>query len=67
MVCRRGTMKVNVVKDEHGKVVATYENATPGGPSVKPMLKPGHRVHEVEAPEDYKKDIKVFYEHHSRQ
>lgn len=59
-------MKVNIVKDANGKVVATFENAVPGGPSVKPMLKPGHKVHEVEASENYKKDIKAFYEHHSR-
>jgi hypothetical protein len=59
-------MKVNVVKDEKGKVVATLEQARAGGPSIKPILKPGHKVHEVEAPEDYKKDIEAFYEAHSR-
>jgi hypothetical protein len=59
-------MKVNIVKDERGKVVATYESAAPGEPWLKPVLKPGHKAHEVEAPEDYKKDIKAFYEHHSR-
>jgi hypothetical protein len=66
MVCRRKPMKVNVVKDENGKVVATFEHAAPGGPSVKPVLKPGHTVHEVEAAETYKRDIKAFYAHHSR-
>jgi hypothetical protein len=59
-------MKVNVVKDEKGKVVATVEQSPAGGPSVKPVLEPGHKVHEVEAPEDYKKDIEAFYELHSR-
>jgi len=59
-------MKVNVVKDEKGKVIATFEHAAPGGPSVKPVLKPGHKVHEVEAEESYKKNLKSFYEHHSR-
>ncbi len=60
-------MKLNIVKDEKGKVVATYENpAVAGGPAVKPVLKPGHKVHEVEAPENYKVDIKAFYAHHSR-
>ena len=47
-------MKVNLVKDANGKVVATFENAVAGGPSVKPVLKPGHKVHEVDAPENYK-------------
>jgi hypothetical protein len=59
-------MKVNLVKDEHGKVVATYESAARGGPTVKPVLKPGQTVHEVEASDDYKKDIKAFYKHNSR-
>jgi hypothetical protein len=59
-------MKVNIIKDATGKVVATFENAVAGGPSVKPLLKPGHKVHEVEASENYKKDIEAFYKQHSR-
>lgn len=59
-------MKVNLIKDENGKVVATFEHGVPGGPSLKPVLKSGHKVHEVEASPDYTKDIKSFYEHHSR-
>jgi hypothetical protein len=59
-------MKINVVKDEHGKVVATFENAVAGGPNAKPVLKPGHKVHEVEVAENYKTNIKAVYEHHSR-
>jgi hypothetical protein len=59
-------MKVNLVKDEHGKVVATFENPTADGASVRPMLEPGHTVHEVEAEENYHADLKAFYEHHSR-
>jgi hypothetical protein len=58
-------MKVNVVKDEDGKVVATFENATAGGPTVRPVLKPGHTVHEVEADEDYTADLTSFYQRHS--
>ncbi len=59
-------MKINLVKDEHGKVVATFENAVAGCPSTRPVLKPGHTVHEVEVPEDYKKDIKSLYKRHSK-
>jgi hypothetical protein len=58
-------MKVNVVRDRDGKVVATYENAVAGGPAVKPVLKSGHTVHEVEAEENYLTDLKAFYERHS--
>lgn len=59
-------MKVNIVKDENGKVIATFEHAVAGGPSVKPVLKPGHTVHEAEAHENYRADIKAFYRQHSR-
>lgn len=59
-------MKVNVVKDSNGRVVATFENPVGDGPAVRPVLKPGHTVHEVEAAEDYTDDISAFYERHSR-
>jgi hypothetical protein len=59
-------MKVNLVKDANGKVVATFENPVAGGSSMKPVLKPGHTVHEVDAPEKYKEDINAFYKQHSR-
>jgi hypothetical protein len=62
-------MKLSVVKDQHGKVVATFEHDAPGGRTIKPALKPGHTVHVVDAPDDYKKDmktLKAFYDHHSR-
>ncbi len=60
-------MKVNIVKDENGKVVATFENAVAGGPSIRPLLKPGHTVHAVEAEEHYKANIRAFYKQHSRE
>ncbi len=59
-------MKVNVVKDENGKVVATFEDAAAGSPALKPVLRPGHKVHEVEVAENYKSDIKAFYAKHGR-
>ena len=60
-------MKINLVKDKEGKVVATFEHpSTPGGPSSRPKLKPGHTLHEVEAPEDYMANLKALYKQHSR-
>lgn len=59
-------MKLNVIKDGDGKVVATFENPVGDGPSVRPVLKPGHTVHEVEADENYTDNIASLYEHHSR-
>lgn len=59
-------MKVNIVKDEAGKVVATFEDGVGGGPSIRPVLKPGHTVDQVEADETYEEDIAGFYQQHSR-
>jgi hypothetical protein len=60
-------MKVNLVKDENGNVVATFENPkSDGDPIARPVLKPGHTVLEVDAPQNYTTDIKSFYEQHSR-
>ena len=59
-------MKVNIIKDDKGAVVATFEKGASGSPFLKPMLKPGHTVHEVDAADDYKADIKAFYKRHSR-
>jgi hypothetical protein len=58
-------MKVNVIKNEHGKVVATFEEDAPGGPSLRPVLKPGYRVEQVDAAEDYAADLGSFYQRHS--
>ena len=58
-------MKINIVKDDKGKVVATFENPAPGGPTIKPKLKVGHKVHEVDAPENYKANIQAIYRQHS--
>jgi hypothetical protein len=60
-------MKVNLVKDEQGKVVATFEKGPAGaGAFVRPMLQSGHTIEEVEAEENYTANIKAFYEQHSR-
>jgi hypothetical protein len=59
------TVKVNVVRDENGKVVATFEHAAAGGPSIGPVLQPKETVLEVEAAENYLADIKAFYKQHS--
>jgi hypothetical protein len=57
--------QVSVVKDQNGRVVATFENPEADG-ALKRVLKPGETVHEVEAKDDYLSDIAGFVEHHSR-
>ena len=48
-------MKLNIVKDKAGKVIATYEKAQGNGP-----------VHEIEVAENYLPDIEALYQQHSK-
>jgi hypothetical protein len=58
-------MKVNVVKDKSGRVIATFEKAQGGGPSVTPELDAGHTVHEIDVAENYRQNIHALYEQQS--
>jgi hypothetical protein len=58
-------MKVNILKDAKGKVVATFESAATGSPAIKPVPMAGETVLEVDTEENYKADIKAFYQKHS--
>jgi hypothetical protein len=57
-------MKIQAVKDKNGKVIATYEKATGQGPSVEPILDSGHTVVEMEVPDNFRENVKTFYEQH---
>jgi hypothetical protein len=57
--------RVSVVRDQNGKVVATFEKSNTGETTLRPALKPGHTVHEVDAEDDYRSNIKDFYRRHS--
>jgi hypothetical protein len=57
--------QVSVVRDQNGRVVATFEKSRRGEPQLGPALKPGHTVHDVEAEDDYLSNIKDFYRQHS--
>jgi hypothetical protein len=59
-------MKVNIVKDSSGKVVGAFEKASSSGAHVAPQLKPGQTVDEVDAQNDYKQNLKAFYQQHSK-
>ncbi len=53
-------MKVHVMKDREGKVVASFEKK-PGGVKLEPTVAPGHKVEETEVPENYVADLRVLY------
>jgi hypothetical protein len=59
-------MKLNIVKDKAGKVIATYEKAQGNGPSVTPELDRTHTVHEIEVAENYLPNIEALYQQHSK-
>ena len=59
-------MKLNIVKDKAGKVIATFENAQGDGPSIAPDLNGGHTVHEIEVAENYQQNIHAVYHQHSK-
>jgi hypothetical protein len=59
-------MKVNVVKDSSGRVVAAFEKPAPSGPQIAPQLQPEYTVHEVDASDNYKQNPMTFYENHSK-
>ena len=55
-------MKVNVVKDKSGRVIATFEKAQAGAPSVTPELDASHTVHEIDVADNYRQNIHALYE-----
>jgi hypothetical protein len=52
-------MKINAVKDQSGKVVATFESAT--GASVMPVLPAGHKVEQIEVADNYRDNLHLIY------
>jgi hypothetical protein len=58
-------MKINIVKDKAGKVIATFEKPAADGPAVTPELDHTHTVHEIEVAENYRQDIQAVYKQHS--
>ncbi len=58
-------MKINLVKDKAGKVIATFEQATGDGLAVTPELDQTHTVHVVEVAENYRQDVQAVYKQHS--
>lgn len=58
-------MKIHVVKDQQGKVIATYEKTSDQNhASVEPVLPAGHKVEEMEVADDFHTNLKAFYETH---
>jgi hypothetical protein len=57
------TMKIHVVKDKSGKVVATFEPAVGTGPSstLTPVLNDKETIGELDVPDNYKENLSTIY------
>jgi hypothetical protein len=54
-------MKIKVVKDRSGKVIATFESSSVNGTTLTPVLPDGHKVEEIEVAENYKDNLSAVY------
>jgi len=54
-------MKIQAVKDPHGKVIATFEAATGHGATLTPVLPAGHKVEELEVADNYRENLGAVY------
>ena len=57
-------MKVQIVRDAKGKVVATAEIAKGSEVSALPILEKGQTVEEVSVTDQYSNDLPAFYKQH---
>ena len=54
-------MKINVVKDKSGKVIATFQSVSGNGPQVKPIAKDDIKVEMAEVPDNYHSNLSSIY------
>ncbi len=54
-------MKIHVVKDKSGRVVASFETAAGTGPTLRPVLHDGEKAEEVEVADNYKENLTLLY------
>lgn len=54
-------MQINVVKDKSGKVLATFQSGSGNGAQAKPISSAGHKVEQLEVPENYRSNLGTIY------
>jgi hypothetical protein len=54
-------MKIYVVKNSAGKVVASYEAATHGATTLAPVLNAGEKAEELDVAENYRENLHLIY------
>ena len=58
-------MKILILKDKHGKTLATFEKKKEG-PKFELHLQAGHSIEEMEVPERYISDLNAVYKTDTR-
>ncbi len=58
--------EVHVVRNQKGKVVATFEAASRCSLKLEPSPQKGHRVEQVDVDERYVENLKAFYKKHAK-
>ena len=61
MVCEVTNMKINIVKDPSGKVIASFESVTGNSAKLEPVIPAGHKVEALEVPENYMSNLTAVY------
>ncbi len=54
-------MKIHVLKDKKGKVVASFEPDPGAAIRLEPQIPKGHKVEKLEVSEDYASHLGVLY------
>ena len=59
-------MKISILRDAKGQILATYQPAVRAPASVKPKVEKEHKVEEMEVSEDYASDINAFHDRYRK-
>lgn len=54
-------MKVHVLKNKTGRVIATFEAGASVGSTLQPNVSKGHRLEEADLPRDYAARLDALY------
>jgi hypothetical protein len=54
-------MKIHVVRDKSGKVVASFEPSQGTGTTMTPVLQDGERIEDLEVAGNYRENLSLLY------
>ena len=54
-------MKIQVLKDRKGQIVASFEPAQGSSPTLQPQPAKGHQLESLDVPDDYARKLGVLY------